>query len=410
LIKKISIDQLKVGMYITDMSNQWIPDGNSSRKGTIKSQVNIDKIKQLGVSTIHIDTSKGVDCPDVASLGKKEQLQKEQLATIQQQSGVDNSNVTVNADGRVSDRADDRESAEKAHAQAKDIIGDVLGDVKNGKGVDAKIVSAMAEELTDSLDKNSSALACLTRIRAKDTYLLEHSVNVGILLGLFARSMKVERKIVAELVTGGLLHDIGKIIVPDEVLNKPGKLESEEWVEMQRHVTYGEQVLDVTEGLSDLSRSICALHHERLDGSGYPRKLAAENISQYGRMAAVVDVYDAITADRVYHQGMSPNEALKKLIEWSVFHLDKDLVYGFIRCVSIYPVGTLVELDNGRAGVVIEINAAEPKKPLLRVFYDMKAKCKTPPYLQDLASRINKNKIVATLDARQLQINEMEFM
>ncbi len=404
MIKKITVDQLKVGMYITDAYNQWIPSGAASRKGKIKNQETIDKIKKLGVEILHIDTEKGIDCPEAEEFkpDMEARLREQQKDAQVMQSGVA-------APSKVS-LQEERGKAEKLHSQAKEMIGGVLDDVKNGKGIDAQVITNMADELSASLDRNINALSCLSRIRAKDAYLLEHSVNVGIMLGIFAKSMKLDRALISELVTGGILHDIGKILVPDEVLNKPGKLEAEEWEEMKRHVTYGEQVLDQTEGLSDLVRSICRLHHERLDGTGYPRNLKNEEISLYGRMSAIVDVYDAITADRVYHQGMTPNEALKKLIEWSVFHLDKDLVYAFIRCVSVYPVGTVLELNNGRAGVVIQTDPIQPKRPVLRVFYNTRHRHYIDPYTLDLSSGRTEETVVGTIDTREWGINEMDFV
>lgn len=391
-------------MYITDAYNQWIPTGVTSRKGKIKNQETIDKIKHLGVEILYIDTEKGIDCPEVEEFKPsiESQIRLQQKAEQVMQSGVA-------APNKISLK-EERGKAEKLHSQAKEMIGGVLEDVKNGKGIDAQVITNMAEELSASLDRNSNALSCLSRIREKDAYLLEHSVNVGIMLGIFAKSLKMERAVISELVTGGILHDIGKILVPDEVLNKPGKLEAEEWEEMKRHVTYGERVLDQTEGLSDLVRSICRLHHERLDGTGYPRNLKNEEISRYGRMSSIVDVYDAITADRVYHKGMAPNDALKKLIEWSVFHLDKELVYAFIRCVSVYPVGTVLELNNGRAGVVIEINPAQPKLPLLRIFYNVRHQHYIEPYTLDLASRRTEESVIGTIDTREWGINEMDFV
>ncbi len=407
MIKKIKVEQLKVGMFVSETSNEWIPARASTRKGTIKNADTIAKIKKLGVTELYIDTQKGIDCPDANEVDNSAivaQLRSDHAATIAQQSGVA---ATVPATISLQEEWG---YAAKIHSQAKEIIGGVLDDVRNGKGIDAQVITSMADELIESLDRNVNALSCLSRIRAKDSYLLEHSVNVGILMGLFARSMKFDRPLVNELVTGGILHDIGKVMVPDAVLNKAGKLDAEEWEEMKRHVTYGEQVLVETEGLSNVTRNICRLHHERLDGTGYPRRLKDEEIDRYGRMAAIVDVYDAITADRVYHRGMPPNQALKKLVEWSVFHLDKELVYAFIRCVSIYPVGTVVELDNGRAGVVIEANPVQAKCPIVRVFYNAKHQYHISPYVLDLASSRVEETIVGTIDTRELNINEMDFL
>jgi HD-GYP domain-containing protein (c-di-GMP phosphodiesterase class II) len=304
----------------------------------------------------------------------------------------------------------ERDRAEKRYQQARNVIDEVLEDVRNNGSIDVAAVDETAEELLDSLNTNENALACLSHIRSKDTYLLQHSLNVGILLGIFGRSLRLETSVLKDLVIGGILHDIGKVLVPDEILHKPGKLDSDEWEEMKRHVTYGERILDVTEGLSDLSRSICQLHHERLDGTGYPRSLKAEQIDRFGRMAAICDVYDAVTADRVYHEGMAPDMALRKLIEWSIFHLDKELVYDFIRSLSVYPVGTLVELTGSRAAIIIEANRRSPKQPVVRVFYSTTNRHQIEPFVEDLAKKESRFDIVGTLDARQLNIDVTPFL
>ena len=402
MIKKIRIDQLAPGMYIADLNNHWVPRNNASRSGLIKDQAVVDKVRQLGVTELHIDTDKGKDCPEGIPVDAMKQLQAEQFRTIAEQSGGNGLARTP--------LEKERERAEKTYHLARKTINTVLDDIKNGKAIDSNAVDDTAAELVASLDANENALACLSHIRSKDEYLLEHSINVGLLLGIFAKSKRMPSAHIQQLVSGGILHDIGKILVPDEILHKPGKLEAEEWAEMQRHVTYGEQILDITAGLSDLTRSICRLHHERLDGSGYPRKLPAEEITQEGRMAAICDVFDAITADRVYHTGMAPNEALKKLIAWSVFHLDKQLVYEFIRCLSVYPVGTLVELSNGRAGVVIEANRREPTQPLVKVFFNTRSNVQVAPKVVNLASKKIDVKIINTLDARALKLDIKPFM
>lgn len=400
VIKKITIDQLRPGMYVADLNNQWVPANNKSRSGLISSAAVIQKVKSLGVTELFIDSSKGLDCEAGVAVDAAKQLQAQQFESIAVQSG---------AIGRTS-LSKERDRAEKHYGNAKNLIGNILVDIQQGKGVDPLAVESTADDILESLDANENALACLSHIRSKDEYLLEHSVNVGLLLGVFARSRRMDQKVTRDLVAGGLLHDIGKILVPSEILNKPGKLEAEEWEEMKRHVTYGEQILDVTHGLSDMTRSICAMHHERLDGSGYPRNLPAEKITEAGRMAAICDVYDAVTADRVYHKGMAPNEVLRKLIEWSIFHLDKDLVYDFIRCLSVYPVGTLVELSNGRAGVVIEANRRQAKQPVVRVFFNTRHNHQIEPQTYDLATKHADLEIVSTLDSRALGIDIRPFL
>lgn len=390
-------------MYVSDLNNQWVPSNNASRSGKIGNQATIEKIKRLGVTELYIDTAKGLDCPEALPADEQKQIQAQQLESLQLQSDAGTAVKRVPV-------SQERDRAEKRYQQARTVLDDVLNDVKNHQSIDVAAVDQTSEELLESLNTNENALACLSHIRSKDTYLLQHSINVGILLGIFGRSLRLEHNVLKELVIGGILHDIGKVLVPDSILHKPGKLEAEEWDEMKRHVTYGEKILDVTAGLSDLSRSICRLHHERLDGTGYPRNVAGDQIDRYGRMAAICDVYDAVTADRVYHTGMAPDMALRKLIEWSIFHLDKDLVYDFIRCLSVYPVGALVELSGSRAAVVVEANRRSPKQPVVRMFYSTVNRIQVEPELVDLAKKGCRYDITGTLDARQLDIDVMPFL
>jgi HD-GYP domain-containing protein (c-di-GMP phosphodiesterase class II) len=171
---------------------------------------------------------------------------------------------------------------------------------------------------------------------------------------------------------GGLLHDIGKVRIPDKILNKPGQFTDDEFRIMKNHVVDSKVILEATPGISEISILVAHEHHERHDGSGYAQGLNGDRISMMGRMAAICDVYDAITSDRVYHKGMAPHEALRKIFEWSKFHFDPLLVQQFMRAIGIYPVGTLVMLESGRIGIVLEQAEGNLLKPLIKVFFDSK--------------------------------------
>ena len=145
---------------------------------------------------------------------------------------------------------------------------------------------------------HGDAMLCLARIRAKDAYLMEHSMNVAILLANFYCYLDLDRSVLKELTLGGLLHDVGKIMTPDEVLNKPGKLTDEEFAVMRQHVVHSYEILSNTPGITATMLEVAANHHERLDGTGYPQRLKGEQLSLYTRMSGIVDVYDAVTADR----------------------------------------------------------------------------------------------------------------
>jgi len=206
---------------------------------------------------------------------------------------------------------------------------------------------------------------------------------------------------------GGLLHDTGKMRIPSEILNKPGRLTEEEFATMRSHVVLSREILTDAPGITPEVIQIACEHHEKMSGGGYPEGIAGPQISPLGRMAAIVDCYDAITSNRCYHKGMEPSEALKKLLEWSGTHLDVELVQHFIRVLGIYPVGALVRLNSGRLGVVVE-QEEDLLQPIVRVVYDSKLRMRIPP--RDLHLKGSIDGIECFEDPEEWGLNPMEFL
>ncbi|WP_108125109.1 HD-GYP domain-containing protein [Saccharospirillum mangrovi] len=363
MIKRIPINSLKVGMYISDMNTDWIPHYNYSRQGKIGSDAVIEKIRKLGVQELYIDTVKGIDSPDGIPLEDVDRENHAELMKVGEQTPYNRPQVEL---------AIEREHADALHGEAKTLINTLMKDVKLGRSIDMGSVNEVAEGLLESVFRNHNALTCLGRIRHKDSYLMEHSVNLSVLMSVYGRYRKLPYDVLHQIMVGALLHDIGKTMIPDNVLHKPDRLNDEEFEIIKRHALYSKEILEQTEGVSELTIQVAAQHHEKMDGSGYPMGLKGEQISEYGRMTAIVDVYDAITADRVYHRGIPPTAAMKKLLEWSDHHLDRKLVDIFIQCMGIFPVGSLVEMRSGLMGVVIEINEHDQMTPTVRLFHNRK--------------------------------------
>ncbi len=210
----------------------------------------------------------------------------------------------------------------------------------------------------------------LLRIKQADKYTYQHSVAVGTLLISFCRALDIDRNQTELAGIGGFLHDIGKMKVPSHILNKPGKLDEREFAIMKNHVQEGRTILENTRGISPISIKIAAEHHEHFDGSGYPLGLKGDEISQFGQMAAIVDFYDALTSQRVYHDGTEPTAVLKQLLEKSDRHFAKTLVHSFIRTVGIYPVGTLVKLENDDLAVVVEQHHEDLLHPKVKSIFN----------------------------------------
>ena len=376
MINLISTDLLKPGMFIHDLNCGWLDHPFVSNAFMVRDQATVDKIVSLGIREVYIDTAKGVGVSSAPTQQEVNADLERRLQEIAEKKPVEHVAASLR---------EETARARRLHGEANKVMRNVMDDVRIGKAVQIERVAPLVENTIDSIFRNQDALLPLVRLKSHDDYTFEHSVSVCALLVAFGRAMQLSQEVIREVALGGMLHDIGKAYIADEILNKPGKLSEEEFSEMQRHVALGVGVLKKTEGVSEIALQVVAQHHERSDGTGYPNRLAGGKISAYGQMAAIVDVYDAISSERVYHKALPPPQALKKLLEWSNHHFDPQLVKGFIRAVGIYPTGTLVQLESKRLGVVIEQNEGSLLEPVVRVFYHAGKRYYIRPEIVDLS-------------------------
>ncbi|MEG3638772.1 HD-GYP domain-containing protein [Magnetococcus sp. PR-3] len=389
--KKISVNQLEPGMYVSDFNNGWNEDARSGKDPNALPQqmlLNSDGdvrrvLADNSIREVYIDTDKGKDVE-----GAKTQAEIEaELAAQMMELGEDDDALDLpnpNIDKKPIE--EELDHAHEVKQKARRLVGDMLDDVRLGKTITVGPVKDMMKDMVESMFSNKDAMLSLSMIKAKDEYTFMHSVNVGVFLVAFAQSMEMSPEDLVAVGVGAMLHDIGKMKTPQEVLNKPGKLSDEEFLQMKMHVVHSEKILEAAPGISELSVQIAGRHHERWDGSGYPRKLKGQDIGQMGQMSAIVDVYDAITSDRCYHKGNSPHHALKRMMEWSKFHFNPELFQKFVQCVGIYPMGTLVSLNNGYLGVVQETTDSL-LHPVVRLLIDSKKKKKLKPVTLNLIER-----------------------
>lgn len=401
MIKRISIDKLRPKMYVSDLNCDWIPHHNMQKEGRIPNTAMITELKRRGIKEVYIDTERGLDEADAYTQVEVEQQNQSKLNKA---GALDMSNA-----GSVSVE-EELAKAHKLQDKAKGIMSGVLNDIKFGKPLETEGFDELADGMIDSVLRNHNALACLGRIREKDNYLMEHSINLAVLMGIFAKSMKIDRDTMHHVMVGALLHDIGKIMVPDNILHKPGKLDDDEFSRMKQHVVFSRDLLKKTPGIHPLTVDVAAQHHERIDGSGYPEGLKGCDICREGKMVAITDVYDAITADRCYHKGLAPTVALKKLLEWSGSHLDEKLVHTFIRSMGIFPVGSLVMMESGRLAIVIEASEKDQTRPIVKVIYHSRLKQYIPAEIIDLSKPISQDSIKSSVDARKWRIKVSDFL
>lgn len=385
MIKKIRIEQLQPGMFIHDLNCGWLDHPFLTNAFHVGDQATVEKIARHGVRELYIDTARGDDVPSAPTLGEVEAVLDQQMQHIAQAEPPPAKKTSLQAEAV---------RARRLRSEANRIVHRLMRDVRLGRQIEVDQAEPMVESIVDSIFANRDALLPILRLKRHDEYTFQHSVSVAALLAAFARNLGLSREITRELGLGGLLHDIGKARIAESILNKPGKLNDTEFARMRCHVNEGLDVLHTAPRISPIALQVTAEHHERFDGSGYPQALAADQVSLYGKMAAIVDVYDAITSNRVYHKGIPPTLALRKLLEWSAHHFDAALVHSFIRAVGIYPSGSLVSLSNGRLGVVLEQHENSLLTPLLCVFFDKQRRTYIEPYILDLATRQDE-KIIA---------------
>jgi putative nucleotidyltransferase with HDIG domain len=375
MIKKITVKQLKPGMYIQDFNCAWFNHPFLSNSLKVKNEQIIEKITSYGISEVYIDTEKGLDVRDAPT---REEVNREISAEIDRlaEPEIQNKSTTTVREELVRARAIKKE--------AKQTVEKIMEDVRFGKQIEMEKVDHVVEKMVDSIFRNKDALTSLGRIKKTDEYTFVHSVSVCVLMISFGRNAGFDIDVIKKMAVGGLLHDIGKVKIQAALLNQNGQLSEEEFYTIKQHAAYGISILEETPDFSEISMNVAAHHHEKLDGSGYPGNLKSAQISVYGKMSAIVDVYDAMTSKRVYQRQFQPTETLRKLFEWSNIY-DPELVQQFIRCMGIYPVGCLVRLDNGLLGIVLEQGDIRLLDPIVRVIYDSNQKRHIMPYDIDLA-------------------------
>ena len=355
---KVAIDQLVPGMFVESIADQSGTLKVTSRGKVIDQKV-IASLKKRGVKAVFVDPSKQF-IPDQI----EDALDSTEGSDDLSNNTPPKQKAEVSFDQEVS-------IANKLHKKGKSVQKQLLNAVAKGLPLDLTVSENFSKHLVGSIDRNPNALLCLTKIREKDDYLLEHSLNVAILLANFAQYIGLDEEIVGELALCGFLHDIGKIKIPDEILHKPGRLTDMEMNIMRDHVVFGITALQEMDIPERMIRTISE-HHERLDGYGYPEGTRGDEISFYGRMISIVDVYDALTADRCYKPGMPSQKALQILLKDTPHKYDQELVQKFIKCIGIYPVGSLVELSDASIAMVVTHNESTPLKPLVKVFYSVR--------------------------------------
>ena len=403
MLKKISVDQLTVGMHLKEFCGSWMEHPFWRTGFVIVDPKDIKTILASSIKEVWIDASKGLDVPN----GEKAQSEAESEAQVEEQLQLA---VRERRELAPVSMGVELERAAKICFQSKQAVISMFQEARMGKAVDIGGAKQLVEEISDSVARNPGALISLARLKTVDDYTYMHSVAVCAMMVGLAKQLGLDEVQTRAAGMAGLLHDLGKALMPMDVLNKPGKLSEAEFNIIKTHPVEGHRMLLSGREVDPMVLDVCLHHHEKTDGSGYPKGLKADEISLFAKMGAVCDVYDAITSNRPYKSGWDPAESLRKMAEWANGHFDGKVFQAFVKSLGIYPIGSLVKLTSGRLGVVVEQTGKSLTTPSVKVFYSTKSSMRIIPEVIDLSIAGGTEKIVSREDPakwRFADLNEL---
>jgi putative nucleotidyltransferase with HDIG domain len=363
MLKRINVSQLTVGMHLKEFCGSWMEHPFWRTGFVVTDPKDIDSILASSIKEVWIDCAQGLDVAAGESAISEAESEAQVDAELNLAAAED-----IHQIERIP-RAAELARAAKICASAKEAVVSMFNEVRMGNAVDTVGAQRLVEEISGSVSRNPGALISLARLKTADDYTYMHSVAVCALMIALAKQLGLDEAQTRSAGIAGLLHDLGKAVMPMEVLNKPGKLTDAEFAIIKSHPEEGHRMLLASTGVDPVALDVVLHHHEKTDGSGYPKHLTAMQISQFAKMGAVCDVYDAITSNRPYKAGWDPSESIRRMAEWTKGHFDPLVFQAFVKSLGIYPIGSLVQLKSGRIGVVIEQAEKSLLTPCIKVFF-----------------------------------------
>ena len=399
MLRRVPLDEVQLGMFVHAMEGSWLQHPFWKKRFVLDSEHDLRRLRDSDIPGIIIDDERGAalgpkadpaHAPMISSPARKPRAASNRISEdefAKPRAAIDPLSTTPCS------VAEETERARTIVGKSKRAVMKMFGEARLGRVVEAADVAPLVDEISASVARNPSALINVARLKNKDEYTYMHSVAVCALMVNLARTLELNEVLVRELGLAGMLHDLGKMAVPDPVLNKPGKLTDEEFAVVREHPQRGYDLLVQAEDAPAIAAEVVLHHHEKYDGTGYPHGLKGEAISLHARMAAICDVYDAITSNRPYKDGWAPSESIARMLEWEG-HFDPKLLDAFVRSIGIYPVGTLVRLRSNRLGLIVAENRREPTHPKVKAFYSIYERALTKPEIVPIGSSLRDDAII----------------
>lgn len=371
---KIPADLLEIGMYVSELDRPWIESPFLFQGFLITNEEELDQLHQY-CEYVYVDDKKSQAAIPLNVLTRLETVRKSEIME----------------DNKDKENPPYPKSFESEFPTARTVYADVHAQIRNlfrdirvGRTVRTNEIKKSVTDIADSILRNPDAMLLMTNMKAVDEYMIVHAINVCVLSLIFARFMGLQRSSMQEIGLGALLHDVGEMRLPQDLLKKPGDYTPEEYATIQKHTAYGVAILKQSQGIPESAIDIALHHHERVDRSGYPDKLSGQEINRFTKIVGMIDVYDSLTSTTPYRANLSSTDVLRHMYHWRGTLFDEELVEKFIKCLGVYPVGSTLELSNGEIGIVISSPPENRLFPKLLLVRDGEQKFYDPPKVINL--------------------------
>lgn len=355
---RISVLGLERGMFVARLDRPWLGTGFPLEGVAVRTDDEVERIRRL-CSHVYVDPARGRS-PELRFVSLEEEPVVRRARGEEQIEALRQTRWKVTADF-----SDEVARAEKSHTLLESSISEVVRDLHSGKKLDLQKLADGVDMMIESITRNPAAFPWIMELRRTCDYSYQHALGCSVWVATFGRHLGLERDDLRELAIGGLLCDVGKVRLPPALLVKTGPLRASEVALLRSHVEEGVRIVESTEGITPRIVEMVAGHHERHDGSGYPRGLSGLNIPIYARIGGLIDSFDAMTSVRPYAPSRSPHQAIMELYQSRDTLFQAELVEQFIRACGIYPTGSLVELSDGTVGVVMSVNGLRRLRPVI---------------------------------------------
>lgn len=415
--RKIDVQDLRPGMYISELDRPWKETPFLLQGLELRSWQDVEEVKRYcrhvfilmreeAVALRSYFPERLVDTPTftLVEIDPEQATAAKKLAPLPTQPFYQDS---LQLEEEI-------QQAAEIERQTRELVCTMMEDVRLGKSLNFVAARKCVSEMVDSMIRNPDALVWFTHLKNKDEYSAFHSLRTSILSLNLGRQLELPKEALHILGVGALMHDIGKVKIPNELLNKPGRLTEPEYALVQGHVTHGVEILNKIRDMPFQAIELAQQHHERQDGSGYPGRLKEGEIGQFAMICAIADYYDSATSDQAYRPDLSSHNILNQMYDLRDRHFHPGLVEQFIQCMGVYPIGSIVELNTGSVGVVITVNRTRRLRPRVAlVLKPDKRPYEQPVYIdlmrqpEQAADRLEIRKVLAP---RSYGINPLDYL